>query len=836
MVALAVMTGGVLVAMASFRYITQAITTFRTRTIATNLAQEKMEVLKNFSYFQLLVTTASATNGNYSPVLTYDTGNYAPETITLWGLPAFTRSVFVAYAEVNSNVVSTMPFTSSDPGMKEVVVDVAWRGLGGSYQKIEVRNLYTNPTAASLDSSFSGTVTNAAGGAPIASALVQVLGSPQWTANADVNGNYTFQVANGTYTLVASSTGFVTQSIAGLHAPHAVAVTRNFSLAQIATGTISGDVWEQMGPVISEIVASSGAANIEWVELFNPTTWTIPIGEPVGAPMIQFLVGVGNGAGGTVIDLTYNNLNVAASSYYLIASTSPITWNGTTRVADAVYKAGQSDQIQTGRSGGVGIQVTSDGSWLDRVAWSRSGGAENGPWALAEGSCIVAGPNGLADGDELVRMSAPGSLSSSYGRAYDTDNNAYNFFYFGSPGPYRVNNGSVSNPVITGRPSYGAMVWANDGTSASTRAVTLGGSYPYAQYSLVGVATGTWQVEVASNSYYQVVTNVVVTQGATTSVPNGATSPSTSQSWAYNDGKPELGLTSSTAKGFAQGFVCGIGTPCVPPLSNILVASSDGNTTRTSASGFYFLPVSTGAATITANFNGDNPTYTPDTEAGTITQGQTTWIPSSQYIHLVQGAVITGYVTPGTGALPNVDVQATLGSQVFTAPTDATGHFWISAATATSAYTVAPVLDPSQSYTTAPSNPLTASITVPGSVVFAGTITVTGAMGTITGSVSDTGKAITTGVLIVATSGATSDPPPTITASSAGGLANPIYSVSSQADGTYSLSVRGGTYNVGAYYPQVDENSGAATYRYKTLGSVVVTAGATTPNENFTWP
>ena len=81
MVATAILSIVVLAGVSSFRHITQGIRQSRTKTISNNIVQEKMEVLKNLSYFQLLLSTDTITNTSYTPNLVYDNSNYPPETI-----------------------------------------------------------------------------------------------------------------------------------------------------------------------------------------------------------------------------------------------------------------------------------------------------------------------------------------------------------------------------------------------------------------------------------------------------------------------------------------------------------------------------------------------------------------------------------------------------------------------------------------------------------------------------------------------------------------------------------------------------------------------------------
>lgn len=196
-----------------------------------------------------------------------------------------------------------------------------------------------------------------------------------------------------------------------------------------------------------------------------------------------------------------------------------------------------------------------------------------------------------------------------------------------------------------------------------------------------------------------------------------------------------------------------------------------------------------------------------------------------------------GYVTSGTGVLPNVVVKAVSGSLEYFATTDYTGYFYITVSTRTTPYSITPVLDPLQSYSAQPSDPLSATVTSPGTTIHAGTFTVTGGMGTITGTVTNNGSAITTGVLIIASTGTVSDPPPAIYGSSAPALSNPFYAVSSNANGSYTLEVRGSaaTYNMRSFYPVVDIISGTVTYTSKT-NTAVVAAGALTTGKDFSWP
>ncbi len=567
--------------------------------------------------------------------------------------------------------------------------------------------------------------------------------------------------------------------------------------------------------------------------------------------------------------LTYVSTYVASGRYYLVANRSSFTVMGISHMADAYYtdtaNTGCSDApsdwlapavkriIQAGHNGAVWLSNAANAT-LDAVGWNHLSQAAP---SECEGSCIPfnggAGTIGLLATDQIVRFSTPCAVGTTYGRAYDTDGNSNNFYYNNTAAAvglsYRpFSSADSAQTVLSGRPSTGAYVFANDGNSAATQSSNGSVSGPQGQactfssFTLVGVATGTWKVVAVSGDRSQTISNIVVAQGISTSVTHGTTSPA----WPAA-GFNYTALTSTYTGGFAQGRVYGAGSAYSTPLSNILMGSSMGGTTiRTDSQGFYILSMSTGTATIGANYLSDNSNYLASETDVTITQGGVTAVPD---FHLGQGGTIKGYVTSGTGAVPNISVNANNGGVNIQDSSDGTGYFYLFVSTSATAYTVTPDIDPLQSYTAAASAPCTGAInctvTSPGSTVFAGTFTIVGAMGTITGSVKLSGSAITTGVLVVASTATVPDSLAAVYASSAPSIAI-FYSVSSQSDGTYSLEVRSSTgsstlanYNMRAFYPVVDIKTGAVSYTSKQLSPVAtvsVNAGATVTGKDFTWP
>lgn len=830
MLATVILAGVALGGVGAFQFITKGIRQSRTKTIAANIVQEKMEVLKNYSYFQLLVSSDTGQDNNYSPPVVYDESNYPPEDILLWGFPAFKRVVHVAYADMSGASISTVSYSSSDTGIKQIIVSILWQE-DDRYKKVELRNLLANPAAASLNSSFAGTVRIQGTLAPLAGAVVQVSGSPNYKATTASDGTYSFEVAKGSYSLTCSSAGFYTSIRNGLQALQGIPTTGvDFTLPVIGSGTVSGSVWISSYIVISQMVASSGTQGgfeVEYVELYNPTSyaWTIDSSN------LELVYREKNTGGAAVtIPLTFDVTTLPSLGFYLISSTSPVTVSGVTRYADARFTVPvPAGLIVDVSDGGIGIRKDAVSPFYDRIAWAKSGGPDP-PLDFRETSAITLA-GGLGDDQALVRLTTPGlSPDPALGNAYDTDINLRNFEQRAPVALPR--NTSVTLPSISGAPAHGALVSSSDGRSApvQAQASNMDTASESAIFSLPGVTTGTWTVTITSGAYKLIVSGVVVTQGAVTYIPNAATTPAWPDSGDYSSI-----LVSTTSGGYVQGYVYRSGADYWTPLSGILV-EANGVQGRTASNGYYYLNVDTGTVTVNANFNQDDTTYTTDSAVGTVDAGQLSVIAPDPYFHLSRAGTITGYVTSGTGALPNIVVKAALGVQTFEATTDTVGRFFIDASTSASAYTLSPVLDPLQTYTAAPADPLTVTLTAPGSTVFAGTFTVTGGLGRIAGSVKDAGANITTGVLLIASTGTITDPPPVIYGSSAPALSTPYYATSSQADGTFWLEVRGGTYTMRAYYPVVSVHSGSVTFTNKTKSAVVVNAGQTTSSVNFTWP
>lgn len=850
LVAAAIMSVGILGLFGAFRYITRSIFVSRGQTLATNLAQERIEYLKNINYYALLVTTAPATDNSFVPGIEYDTSAYPPETISIAGI-TYTRYTHVAMARVDNDVISEVAFTYPDTGMKQITVHVLWTD-NGVRKKWSLRNLLENPYVNPLDATITGTITRSGGGA-VAGAVVSVEQNSDWNGVTDASGNYNFKVYHGTYSVRASSAGFYDAVSSAAAVSRGGSREFSLSLTPIATGTVAGIAWYNPDLVFSQVVANTftfvadGAQDfVEYIELFNPTTYPIAIGDngatypkPINIwyydedSSFNRFIFYQNGGAAAYTRQVFVSTFVPSRSYYLVANSSYFLVNGQWINADAYYYENAivdtPDVLRNDKAGGLHMYRWPSAIVPDVVGW-RDNDHDPPVYEVSPIIDIGAGNDsiGTPAGKQIVRVSSPGvnmSLISTLGRAYDSGSNAHDWLYTYSGGPsffYTPNTvASGAFPVVTGKPALGAYVSASDLNSNSTQAAAAYISsnslqLPYAPFVLRGVSTGTWELALAYGSYSLLMSTVVVTQNAVTSVPNSVSSPAWTASGRYH-----VQLDSITPAGFVRGQVT---NPAGQPIPNIRVQGG-GNAKLTGSNGLYFMPVTSGTISLVANPNNLNGSYVQSIASVDVSSGAV----ATQDFTLSLGGRIQGYATSGTTPLANIVFVALLGgSQAGTGTTDATGTFNIRNIS-TGTYTVQPVLEVGQD--TSPNNP-TVVLSSTGTV-FVATFTISGAFGSIAGSVSDAAGLVTSGALIIASTSTISATPPSIAGSSSPAL-TPYYMVSSRADGYYTMPVRGAnTYYVSVYVPVISGSGVSVTT--KTYSGVVVSPGGTT-TRNVTIP
>lgn len=859
MVAVVILSIGVLGLFGAFRYIARSTFVSRATSLATNLGQERIESLKNLNYYSLQITTATGTDATVTPSILYDTVNYPPENISIGGI-TFTRYTYVGMAELSGSDITDVAYTYPDTGLKQITVNIVWTERNQK-KRWTLRNLLENPNVNPLDSTISGTISNSAGGT-VASAVVVVEQNENWGATADASGAYSFSVYHGTYTIRASSTGFTDAVSGSIVAAKGGSTTRNMTLTAVATGYVVGNVWYNPFPVISQVVASTvtqvgdgTTQDLEYVELFNPTTYPMNVGT-TGAGYKTIMLGYNDETGTIRYDssffgasnqfyMTQVTTYIAPGHYYLFANASYFYIAGTWMAADAYSNTTLGlpltypNYILNDKAGAIFLyydwQHAYPSPFIDMVGWADN---NTSPPSYYEGT-FIPDDGGLNDGlgtpagKQIVRVSSPGISASTlddYGRAYDSNSNNRDFLYEGSHFTGFVyppkNTASGAFTTITGKvPTLlgSTYVSASDTTSGSTLAytsyVTSGSlSLPYSHFQLGGVSTGTWTVTAAYSSYSASIDTVTVTQGAYTPVPNASSYPA----WSAT-GLAHVQMTSTTSSGFVKGVVKNTNSQ---PINGIIVQGGGASKT-TGSNGVYFMPVSSGTLTVVANPNNTNQSYVESIKTPTVTEGAVT----TQDFTLDYGGRITGYITTGTTPLGYQAVTAVnaAGLQVGAGVTDTAGNFTIRNVS-TGTYTVYPVLEAGQDVTP---NTLPAPVSSTGSV-FVGTFTVNGAFGSIAGTISDADGVITSGALLLASTSSIPSTPNAIVGSSAPAM-SPMYMVSSKADGTYTLPVRGGTtYYLSAYVPVISA-AGTVSVTTKTYSGIIVSPSATTA-QNVTIP
>ena len=850
MIAVSIISVTFLAVMNVFGTISKSIQTSKAKTLASNLAQEKLQILRQLSYLRLMVTPVTAYNADFTPNIPYDNTYYTPETI-IEGSIAFTRHSYVQTAvEVGNDIVPTN--TSADTGMKIITCTVVWKMEGKPYM-LQLRTIYSNPNTVRTTASFYGVVKTTSNSA-ISGASVVIAENMAWMDLTTSTGSYNIDCYDGNYTIVATKRGFFQKSVFRSIAPYQN-LAQNFNLTAMSSGTVIGNAWINDHFVISQIVGSTVTVDgfdQEYIELYNPTTSYIQMVFGMAASPYEYVY---NKYGEPEKTITMNyalmNSSIVPNGYFLIANTDTVNVFNTYIRADAVYKdaivggvpssAYGANVIETPVAGGFGIRTTNwmtgVQTWIDKIGWYQNHSLGFGAWKkpdIYEGVPIIQDA-GFTEGEQYVRMCStnPAFSSDILGRSYDTDSNEYNIFdstYM----IYMPLNKDTTGYTVSGTPAVGAVVSCDDGLSLATYAKAVSTPYTHAEFRLTEVATGTWRVVISSYVSNRFGTHALTAEISTVTIsyhgqelfiPSTTTVPS----WTYPYNYSTF-LTTVPAGGYIGGTVTNaLGIPISP---NIIVTVGGSKGAANTSTGRYLIPVGTGTMNVVANPTNDvlyNPHYVTQTEEFVFVDYGT--VVSTVNFLLSQGGRVSGKVTrDGVNPLPNISIVALNASGASSGDnvTANDGKFTI-INLATGTYTVQPVLDSGEKSSPVSLNALVTA----GSNVFVGTFTIVGAFGTIKGNVTTSGGKISTGVLLVAST-VTFTSPPTISSFTLTGA--PYYFTNSYEDGTYSLEVRGSviaSYNVNAYWPAVNGLSTTSNNLQKT--GIWVTPGGQTTGINFTW-
>lgn len=824
MVTIALVGVAALTLIGAFTSIQRSVQKTKHRTIAVGLCRELMEALKNRRYALLRPTTSADLS---SPG--YDTVYFPPELGIENSGTRFDRYNKVLKVRLDSGgqVVPLSP-AGPDAGLKQVQVWVEW-DEDGIRRRYEMSSLLDDPERTRPTGAITGVVYEQPGAAgdELPGALVALGENPSRADTSGASGAFRIATSSGTFTLLATKRGYFPASAVVPAHPNAA---QDLVLSPRATGGLSGQAYLRDHLVVSQVVAAlpqPGGTDAQFVELYNPTTASMFIGDASTHAVSLRYLSPHQAQDCPDIGLVYVSTFVPSMGFYLIADTDTFVVSGASFTADAYFAdAGASACaavpdgwappatkriLQPDKAGS--LVLSAGAARLDALGWTQGGTTP----AVCEGTCLWLA-SGLQAGEQLVRLSSPATaVTLPSGRAYDSNDNAGDVtgppFLTGIVAPPRTSL-DAPWPPVTGTPAVGALVSADDDLSTPVALVSATG-----YFHLPGVATCTltglpasWSVVVASGGFLVTASTAAPAAGATTDMG-------------------VLALTTSAAAGVVTGLVL---SHTAAPLPGILVRSGPA-TAVTDAAGMYRLPVNAGAGlSATANPGHAAPGLATLTSSPfDVLPGQTV---SGVDFTLTEIGSISGVVTTdGVNPYPGVVVRADANGLRGTATADGTGRFVIddvptSVMAGVGGYTVTPALDTSQV-----SSPAWASVTVTQGVeVAAGTFTVLGALGELRGTVADSGQAIKTGVLVVATLSSLGAVPPAWDETLRAGTTY-YFASHSRADGTFSLPVRvsGSPYNVYAWY---SKRSGAAmTTSMKSLSQLVDSSTAPV-SISFSWP
>src|SRR6266700_106106 len=188
MIAVALIGIGILGAVSSFSAIHKSIKYSKTRMLASNIAQEKMQIIMQKPYYEVLVTTDPSYRTDFTPNIPYDAFYYPPEPISEGGM-AFTRLTYIQVVHENSGTFEVLPPQTPDTGVRQITVTVIWSSDAGN-KSLSITSVLNNPNTVMDSTWLKGTVTNAATGAGLTSAQVVAAENIGWRDTTDGAGNY----------------------------------------------------------------------------------------------------------------------------------------------------------------------------------------------------------------------------------------------------------------------------------------------------------------------------------------------------------------------------------------------------------------------------------------------------------------------------------------------------------------------------------------------------------------------------------------------------------------------------------------------------------------------
>lgn len=351
MVAVSVLSIFLLAVINAFFGIGRGILISKMHTIANNLAQEKIEYLKDISYYRLLVTTQSDLD-TYG----YDNTTYTPETLTV-GDNQFTRRVVIyKVRERSDKKLEEVSPTTTDTGLKKIKITILWIERNEE-KSITLTNLYRDPYREPVDSTISGVVKSTDGVTVLDNVKVIIEENANWEDyTAAGTGFYSINVTSGTWTVKASKSGYWDSSAQVTVAKYE-GETQNFTLSAQGRGSAYGFVYlgsTDTAAVGAVVTANDGLSSLTTVSSTGywyltdiaTGTWTLVISSGIFYQQISSVT-----------------IQVAVSTGVPNYSTNPSSSSPKVILVSTTTNGFVSGKVTDGSSGLSGIYVSIGGDY-----------------------------------------------------------------------------------------------------------------------------------------------------------------------------------------------------------------------------------------------------------------------------------------------------------------------------------------------------------------------------------------------------------------------------------------------------------------------------------------
>lgn len=358
---------GVFVSIKVFNGVAKSVFISQTKQVATALAREKLEALQVLAYYRLRAAGAPTyyqPGGSGTPFFYYDPYyTPGPERIQVGNVTYF-RGAYIerVYRDPSTGNLAAMAAATpyqTEAGMKRIKSSVMWKD-GSSWRVADVTGLKENPNRTRGEVKFVGVITDTnsvplSGGLGIRVDTVETLGQ-MVNASPNASGYYEFSIRPGTYTLrvrdTSSAWNYFSAKRSAYVGYETGVTTVNFQLSRFSYGRVDAAFWWNSSPVISRVVGSSASFSNpafaqEWVEIFNPTTWTWDatklnlhyyMTHNSSEPAAGALPNTTADYDLHKIDVGYVNTSIPPGGYFLFANTPTIDLREGSVTADAVWE------------------------------------------------------------------------------------------------------------------------------------------------------------------------------------------------------------------------------------------------------------------------------------------------------------------------------------------------------------------------------------------------------------------------------------------------------------------------------------------------------------------